>query len=211
MVRGLCLWVAGAILMGVAGCEDGGGSSGTPPVDVGDNDPNRVVAFGDSITDGYLTPGPSYPELLGQKTGKNVANEGVPGARSSYGASRIQAILNEYHPGYIVIFFGANDVIMGDSLEDTTANLRSMVASAKANQTIPVLCTLTPVAYSHMMFSSGFMRVSAAARQIAAEEGIPLADLEAAFNDNPVYLLDDGLHLTPSGNDLVATIVADAL
>lgn len=54
-------------------------------------------------------------------------------------------------------------------------------------------------------------------RQVATETGTPLCDLAARFAELPApqrereYMLDDGIHFTPAGDEALATLIVDCL
>ncbi len=194
-----------------SGCEPGGGGGGSlgDGHDFGSNDPNLYAAIGDSITAGDSFG--SYPAILSGLIGKPVANEGVPGSTAGDGAARVGGILNSLKPGYLLILYGANDVIHGHDDAATIANLQRIIQSAKNNQTIPVIATLTPMDYSHVIFNGGVQSLNNAIRNLASQEGITLVDLESAFGSTPIYLQSDGLHPNDSGYALIAQEFAGAL
>lgn len=206
----LCRGVLGlAVLLSLAGgCDNGGGGK---PIgeghDFGANDPNLVVAFGDSITSG-IDGSPSYAPILAGMIGKNVRKAGFPGQESSFGRSKIGGVLAG-HPGFVLVFFGANDAIMGVDEADTISNLRDIVVSCKNNQTIPVLTTLTPMIGGHEVYNGGVDALNPMIRELAMEQEVPLADVNAAFSGHPEYLIDDGLHPTQAGAEAIAQTYAD--
>ena len=190
----LCLAIAG-----LTGCEGDSGGLGDGH-DFGANDPNLYVAMGDSIT------AAGWPSILAGKLGAPVVNRGVPGARSDQGAASVNGTLSRYKPGFLLILYGANDVIHGANYDGPIAYLRSMIGAAKANQTIPVIGTLTPMSASHQLWAGGVTEMNRRIRAMASEEGCAVADLEGAFGNNPEYLLPDGLHPTAAGSERIASV-----
>ena len=172
-----------AFLLGFgSACENDGGGIST---DVGDNDVNVVVAMGDSITGGGNEPGVvPWPALLGGKIGKTVVNAGQGGARSDSAPARAPGLLARYQPGYVVLMYGANDAGRDWDTADTIANLRAAIQIIKANQSIPILCTLTPVFGPHRGFEGGVDSRNAAIRDLASEEKVPRADVADAFGED---------------------------
>lgn len=163
------------------------------------------VALGDSITTGKFVPyASSYVPRLAGNWGKTVYNEGRDGALSSYGASIIDHVLAEYNPKYITIFFGANDDGFY-SPDWTISNLRRIIQAAKAYGTKPVIATLTPVFGQWAWRKPSCILLNQKIRQLADEEGITCADLEASFNWNSALILDDGLHPNSDGHRIIAS------
>lgn len=203
-------WLAVLLLGLAAGC--GGGDEGMAvPEDFGDNNPNVIVALGDSITAGIPGGGAPWPARLGALTGKTVVNAGVGGEESSGGAARIGGVLRSRKPGYILIFYGANDAIMQRDTDRALNNIRSMVAKAKANKTAPLLATLLPMIGEHGIYNSAAERISAGIHQIGGEEGVTVVDLAGEFGDPQNQLLPDGLHPNDLGNQIIALAFNDTL
>jgi len=169
------------------------------------------VALGDSITAGsFVNYSESYVPRLSAAWGKTIYNEGVAGTVSSYGANVIGSILAQYNPKFITIFYGNND----DGFYDVNwiiGNLRTIIRSAKANGTKPVIATLTPVFDQWAWRKPSEIILNGRIRQLASEEGIACADLEAAFGWNPDYILPDGMHPNSAGHQIIANTFYSAL
>ncbi len=213
---GLGRIAAGGMLAGalaLAGCEgDSGGSLGDGH-DFGANDRNLYVAFGDSITagSGLGDPGECYSVKLAGMLGKTVINEGYPGAESGAGADLIHGLLDGYQPGFVLILFGVNDLIMGYGEDAVMVNLRVMVQACRDNKTIPVVATLTPVLYSYRGLGNGVDRVNARIRDMCSELGVACVDLAEAFGANETLMQPDGLHPNATGHAVMATAFYDVV
>lgn len=191
----------------VAGCE-GGGSLGDGH-DFGENDSNVVVALGDSITAGGQTgSGVSYPVQLAGMIGKNVINSGSSGEHSYEGARRVSSVLAKHKPGFLLVLYGANDIVHGRSTDSIIANLRTIVSKARDNQTIPVLATLTPAFGLHAFMEGAIDRLNERIRLLAAEEGVALASVSDVFAGDATLILEDGLHPNEAGNTKLAQAFA---
>jgi lysophospholipase L1-like esterase len=211
LINGVALAFGLMIAVSMSACDSGSGS-GDSKQDFGDNDPNKVVALGDSITEGICAgDGAPYPSRLAGLSGKNVINQGSCGERSSGGASRIGGILNKQKPGYIVILYGANDAIFGYSTEQVVGNLRNMCNAAIANKTVPVLMTCTPMYDSHAFANGRVLSYNPDIRALAKELKIKLVDLEKEFGTERSFLQSDGLHPSDSGNQVIAMAVNDRI
>lgn len=197
------LLVAGlSALVAFWGCEN---NSDSPP-DFGDNDPNTVVCVGDSITKGIENDG--YVPELAALSGKSVIKSAIGGSLASSGVSRTPGLLARYKPGYLVIEYGANDVIHGIPHATTIEDLRAMVQMAKGNMTVPIVCTLTPMVRQHVLLAGEVDSINILIRQMASEEGARVADVNQAFNATGKDLLQfDGLHPTEEGNAVYAATV----
>ena len=149
----------------------------SPLADAGGNQTNVVVCIGDSIT------ARGYPPYLADATGMIVVNAGKGGEGSGGTAGRAPGVLAEYRPAYLCILTGINDVSGGDApIETIVANIESIVNAAKANNTIPVVGTLTPLSGSRKEWADDGRACSQAIRAMAARTGARLADVAAAFD-----------------------------
>lgn len=192
------VFLSAALICCVAGCEDGGGGE-----DIGSNDAMTIVAMGDSITQDVVDS-TTYPAILSSIIDKNVVNEARGGATSADGAARVGEVLASYKPSHLLIFYGANDVIMGDSYGGAIENLRLMIVAARNNSTIPVIATVLPMYYGHEVFDGGVRGLNAMIRDLASQENCRLVDLEGKFRGNLGYYLDDGLHPNGAGLRVIA-------
>lgn len=201
---GACLGFL-VLAAGLTGC-DSGGSGGSGSVDFGANDPNVVVCCGDSIT-AY-----GYPAILAGMVGKTTYNSGVPGQETDSGVGNVNAALGRYRPGYLVILFGANDVIRGRDLSVATANLRTMIQLCKANQTLPIIGTLTPMYDTHEGWAPGAKELNNMIVSMAGSEGgVRVARFDSAFGSNRSLVDADGLHPTSAGNVVLADVAASRI
>lgn len=199
LVGSVCLFI---------GCNDSGDGGGWDGTDFGDNNINVVTAMGDSIT---AYGNPPYPSILAGMIGKTVINRGQGGAKSSSGADQVASALAADQPAFLLILYGANDVIHGYSHDSVIANLRTMISAARANQTVPILATLTPMSGSHVLWAGDASALSDEIRSLASQEQVSLADLEKAFGSDPTLISDDGLHPSQAGYEKIAEVFADIL
>ncbi len=196
--------VTAAILLAAAG--------GCAPHDFADNNPQLYVAFGDSITSGNGHPTiVPYPARLAQKLGRRVVNEGYDAMPSDFGRAVDQYVLEDHHPGYLLILFGANDILYGREAEDLAANLRSIIRECRERRTLPVVATLTPVATSHSYMAPSVRYANELIRRLVDEEGAFLVDLELALGWDPAMLQEDGLHPSEEGTERIANAFAEVV
>jgi acyl-CoA thioesterase-1 len=108
--------------------------------------PVRLLAFGDSLTQGYnLPPGTEFPVRLERALNARgldvtVINAGVSGETSAGGLARIDWLLGEGSngPDAAIVELGANDGLRGLSAVEMEKNLDGILAKLKARG-IPVL------------------------------------------------------------------------
>ena len=112
------------------------------PVGQGDQ---RVVFYGDSITDGWGRR-PNTGEFF---PGKPYVNRGISGQTTPQMVVRFRQDVINLHPAAVVILAGTNDVAGNTgpmTPEMTEDNFRSMVDLAKTNGIRVILASITPAA-----------------------------------------------------------------
>lgn len=219
------------IQLALAGC--GGGSatgsqsgSGTPSnFDLGSNDPLLVVAFGDSITAGFLEGGRitsnNYPNnlqamLRGLDAGWRVNNRGVGGERVQDGAERLPGVLGTGHPGFVLIMEGTNNAGDLDDPAFIVSNLEIMVRQAQVNRSIPVLGTIPPNfrTFSDAAHVQADIDLSnALIHRMAAANRVVLAEIFDGMNDPSLFGSPGGdpHHPNERGYGVMAGIWFDAM
>ena len=100
-----------------------------------------ILAFGDSLTEGYgLNKSQAYPAELQKKLDASgyqykVVNAGISGDTSSGGATRIDKALSDFPKTKIMILeLGANDMLQGRDLRVTRENLSQIIEKAQAKK-----------------------------------------------------------------------------
>ncbi len=218
--RGLGSTGAMALVLGLlVGC--GGGDSALENNNPGNNDLNVVVAFGDSITQGSECSCVPYPARLAGLVGKIVYNTGVGGSTASDNVGRTQEAINKYHPAFMFILYGVNDIIHSSNAGSAAGALNQMVAICKRNNVVPVLMTYPRPILGHQLFAGGVITLNKNVRMIAAAEGIKCVDLEKEFSSgadplypewpttDPALMGPDGLHPNDAGTQIIALACAD--
>lgn len=189
-----------------SGCESDSGNKLGDGHDFGDNNPNLVVAMGDSITAGGYSGGAPWPSRFAEMVGKTVINRGISGANSIDGSGRINSVLRQTKPGYVIIWYGANDAIQGISLDATERALNAMVDAAKANKSIPVIANVMPMAGGRSIFNGRVESINDRIKSIDAKK----VNTYGVVNSDPSLYLVDGLHLSDLGENAIALEFLDA-
>jgi len=105
----------------------------------------RVVLFGNSITDFWIT---TYPETF--KDRPWLIDRGISGQTSYQFLLRFRHDVVDLNPYAVVILAGTNDIAQNTGAYDekwTIGNIRSMIDIAKANNIKVILCSCMPSAY----------------------------------------------------------------
>ena len=176
--------------------------------------PVTIVAFGDSLTAGYmLQPNQSFPaqlqmalEAKGHKV--SVVNAGVSGDTTAGGLDRLAWALQPV-PDAVILELGANDALRGSDPAKARANLDSMLTTLKQSN-IPVL--LAGMKAPSNWGSEYVAAFDAIYPELAAKHGVALYPF---FMDgvalNAKLTQPDGLHPTADGiGEIVKRILPDA-
>lgn len=192
------------------------------------------VGFGDSITFGVgdgTQPGDfvedppptdgsaGYLLRLRQLLGILTANEGVPGEElAATGAGRFPGTALAVPGDIYGIFEGANDAVRQLRTSEYRRLIQRTVNVSEALGRTTVLFTVPPPCCNRAgpeIFTGAY---SSAARDIAAANGILLADIERAWtttcsslSECDLYNLPEGLHPNSKGYDVIGQTVAAAL
>jgi len=192
----------------------------------------EYVAIGDSITfgakDDIPGDGIGYEPILANLKVTTVANEGVGGISSAYGAANISSTLSKYPSAkYFLILYGTNDADTSvaprpsgqglnpgnpgyaGSYKDYMQRIISAIKTAGKN---PYLAKVpfTPLPrYSDTIIQE----YNAAIDELVAANGIPVTppDFYIHFKNNPGQLDADGLHPNGAGYQSIANLWATAL
>jgi acyl-CoA thioesterase-1 len=173
-----------------------------------------LECFGDSLTAGYGTDaGESYPDDLQRRLDAEgykyrVVNAGISGDTTKDGLDRIARVLAR-HPQIVVLELGANDGLRGFPLEDTQANLATMIEKLQASGAEVVLAgiTLTPDYGPDYIARFNAMYPALAKKYHLRLLPFLLQDVYGVPGD----MQDDGHHATAQGNKQVAVNVEGLL
>lgn len=177
----------------------------------------RVVFFGDSITEGW---GPTGSERF--FPGKPYVNRGISGQTTAQMLLRFRQDVLALQPKVLVILAGTND-IAGNTGPATQAmiedNLHSMVELAKLHGIRVVLASVLPVSdYPWRPGTQPAQKVSAlntALRAYAAQQGLVYLDYYSAMANADggldAKLAGDGVHPTPAGYARMAPLAEQAI
>jgi lysophospholipase L1-like esterase len=181
-------------------------------------DENRVVFFGDSITDIWKLDD-SFP-------GKHYVNRGIGGQTTSQMLVRFRQDVIDLKPKVIVILAGTNDIAGNTgsiSNQDIEANLASMAELAKAHGIRMILSSVLPVnnyrPQSQEFFASRpperILALNKWLKDYCAKNDLTYLDYFSAMVDNKGLLkrdlADDGLHPNQAGFAVMAPMAEKAI
>jgi lysophospholipase L1-like esterase len=109
----------------------------------------KVVAFGDSLTQGSVIPegSESWTNILEKRFNLQLINSGIGGNTSSQGLERLDRDVLSHKPKFVIINFGMNDHVMEEKNKPKVdinlfkKNILQMVNRIKENGAIPILVT----------------------------------------------------------------------
>ena len=218
---------AGAAVFVLAGCRagdrgrrtDGGGADvaaaapDTASV-AGDSGPTgpgtrRLVFLGTSLTAGLgLDPGQAYPAVIQRKLDSlqlpwRAVNAGVSGETSAGALRRLDWVLRG-RPSILVVETGANDMLRGENVDSTRANLEAIVRRARADDPglVVVLAGMEAAPNLGPRYAAEFHAIFTG---LAARERVPLIPfLLAGVGGVDSLNQADGIHPTAAGARIVA-------
>ncbi len=163
-----------------------------------------ILAIGDSLTYGtgarYYQ---RYPAVLGERSGREVINAGIPGEETTQGLRRLPGALDRYQPDLLVLCHGGNDILRKRDPETTIANMRKMILIARERD-IPVVMLAVPNV-GLFLSSADFYQDIAEDLQVPIEDDI-LADV---LGDNRYK--SDHVHPNAAGYARIAEAVKTLL
>lgn len=181
------------------------------------NPGNRIVLFGDSITEFWSKEDPSFFE------GKPyLINRGIGGQTTPQLLDRFDDDVIALQPNTVVILAGTNDIAGNTgktTLEQIYRNLVKMVESAKRHHIRPVLCALLPAAAygwnPSVQPGPEIVKLNAMLRDYAKREKIAFVDYHSVLDDGHLGLSKkyskDGVHPNRSGYRVMEEQLARAL
>jgi lysophospholipase L1-like esterase len=184
-----------------------------PPPAAGDN---RVVFYGNSITDGWAA---MFPTMF---PGKPYLGRGIGGQTTPQMLVRFRQDVVALRPKVVVILAGTNDIAGNtgpSSLEMIEDNLASMTEIAKANGIRVVLSSVLPV-YDYpwrpgLQPAPKIIALNDWMKRYAATAGATYLDYHSAMKDArdglPPELARDGVHPTEAGYRIMARLAEQAI
>lgn len=221
--RTLTHGIVGTLALLIAGCS----SSHLEGTDV----PERIVFFGDSITEAGAAPG-GYVALIRDSlkvrgSSAEVIGAGISGNKVEQLLARIDSDVLAKKPTIVVVYIGINDVwhwtigipgAKGSTREQFEAGLRQVIGKIQAIGANVILCTPSVIGEKKDGANPEdpmLEEYSAISRKVAGETGAKLCDLRKAFvgfiaannlrDDEQGILTTDRVHLNAAGNRFVAS------
>jgi acyl-CoA thioesterase I len=173
--------------------------------------PLRIVAMGDSLTDGFgVAQESAYPAVLDRKLERagyadaEVVNAGLSGSTTASAESRMRWHLKN-KPDILILALGANDGLRGMKLTETRKNLSRVIAMAREKGVEVLLAGMKVPPNYGKEFTEGF---EALYRDLAREHSVALVPflLEGIGGEKEMNL-DDGIHPNERGHQKIAETI----
>ena len=177
---------------------------------------NRVVFYGNSITDGWAR---HFPIMF---PGKPYIGRGISGQTTPQMLVRFRQDVVALQPRAVVILAGTNDIAGNtgpSTLEMIEDNFMSMVQIAKAHHIRVVLSSVLPV-YDYpwkpgLLPAPKIIALNAWMKKYANEVGETYLDYHSVMKDArdglPPNLANDGVHPTDAGYRIMAPLADVAI
>jgi len=163
-----------------------------------------VVAFGDSLTEGYgVKPNESYPTVLAELSGFEVINAGVSGETTAQGIERLPEVMEQHKPKLVILLEGGNDVLRKVPEAQIEANLRTMISRIQKSGAAVILVGVP----EKKLFGSSLDLYS----DIAGDLAIPLEDDIVASLMRRPSMKSDYIHFNNKGYGELAQAIYEVM
>lgn len=183
--------------------------------DFDEGDISTIVAFGDSIVEGYMAS-QGWPDRLGKSLaarypGVKVINAGHSGDTAADGLKRLEKDVISHEPDLVLVAFGLND--MKDSIppDRFRKNMEGILAGLRSIGARPAFLTTTRLARGAGLVADPGP-YNDVIRELAGEEKVFLVDVFEEFSglNNEQNLLDVA-HPNDRGHAKLAEIIERVL
>ena len=179
----------------------------------------RLWCFGDSNTIGYDPRGffggryaAPWPELLAERTGFQVVNDGKNGRmipEREYEFLQFHWDAERYNADALIVMLGTNDLLEGAMAGDATARMEAFLN--RCNMPMILLISPPPMVRGAWVPDDGLVEeskeLSRQYKALAAQRGIQFADA----GEWDVAIAYDGVHFTEAGHGRFAEGLASCL
>ncbi len=179
---------------------------------------NRVVFYGDSITDGW--------RLNEYFAGRDFVNRGIGGQITGEMLGRMKADVIDLKPKAMLVLAGTNDIARGVPSKAIANNLTMIADLAEFHRIKPIFASLLPVSDYHKGVNrqnersiqrppATILEMNRWLQAFCNERGFVYVDYFSAVVDKQGFiradLADDGLHPNAAGYRLMAPVALAAI
>lgn len=167
-----------------------------------------ILVFGDSISAAYgLEAKQGWVPRLQQRLDKTepgkhrVVNGSLSGETTAGGRARLPPLLARHKPDIVIIELGGNDGLRGQPPQAIAANLKKMIADARAAKAQVLLFAIKIPPNYGRLYTQAFEKVFVTVSQ---EEKVPLLPFFlASAKGDLVALQADGIHPTAAAQPVL--------
>ena len=173
-----------------------------------DKDHSNLLIYGDSISAGYgMDAEKQWSEelqkiLIEEKIGLTIINKSLSGETTGGGLSRLENIIANSKPSYILIELGGNDALRGYPPAKIKNNIQEMI-NLSIKQGVKVLLMQIRILPNYgKRYQTSFESLYV---EVSEENNIPL--IPFMLNDialNKELMLNDGIHPNATAQPLIA-------
>ncbi|MCM5662841.1 SGNH/GDSL hydrolase family protein [Galbibacter mesophilus] len=179
-------------------------------------DENRVVFYGNSITEGWKDMHPYFFEE------NPYIDRGISGQTTSQMLLRFRKDVIELEPKAVVFLAGINDIAENTgpiAIEDVFGNIISMVELAQANQIIPIVCSTLPANHfpwrERIKPADKVIELNELLKDYCKKNNVTYVDYYSAMVNKEKglskELAHDGVHPTSEGYKIMEPIIQKAI
>jgi len=159
---------------------------------------NRLVCFGDSITEGWMVgPDESWPALVAGRIDAEVINAGISGETSADAVRRLDNITG-LRPTSCTVEFGINDFFNGFTIEQTRANIEHIINRLQQNGVRVGLIGFSLPQYNTVHWEDMYSKIAEAFGTAL------MADIFKGLREETGTFMPDGVHPTAKGYEIIA-------
>jgi acyl-CoA thioesterase-1 len=171
----------------------------------------NLLIYGDSISAGYgMDKDKQWSEelqkiLTEEKINVEIINKSLSGETTGGGLSRLERVLDNSMPSYILIELGGNDALRGYPPAKIKNNIEQMINLSSQRGVKVFLMQIRILPNYGKRYQSSFESIY---QDVAEENSIPL--IPFMLNDialNQDLMLDDGIHPNVSAQPLIAQFI----
>ena len=177
-------------------------------ISLADKDHSILLIYGDSISAGYgMDTEKQWSEelkkiLIEEKIGLTIINKSLSGETTGGGLSRLEKIIDNSKPSYILIELGGNDALRGYPPAKIKNNIEEMINLSIKKRVKVLLMQIRILPNYGRRYQTSFESIY---KEVSQENNIPL--IPFMLNDialNKEMMLDDGIHPNATAQPLIA-------
>jgi len=177
-------------------------------ISLADKDHSNLLIYGDSISAGYgMDTEKQWSEelqkiLIEEKIGLTIINKSLSGETTGGGLSRLEKIIDNSKPSYILIELGGNDALRGYPPAKIKNNIEEMINLSIKKGVKVLLMQIRILPNYGRRYQTSFESIY---KEVSEENDIPL--IPFMLNDialNKELMLGDGIHPNATAQPLIA-------